>query len=230
MLSHLRELVNDPSPLLTAQDRKDATDLAETAQAFVSALKITSNEDGASVVIDEENVGVTPLAKPVLLDVGLRRIRVSKPGFKERVHTLEVAGGSDVVFNVNLEKEIHEGRLLINAGSGDSILIDGKIAGVGRWEGKLPSGGHSLQVTRPDMVPYQSEILIQDDKLRTVNVTLHPVPFSIARSTWLWIGGGAIVTAGAVVGAILLFRPEQEPAVQGTLPPGTVQLSFGGRR
>jgi hypothetical protein len=228
MLNTIDALLKDESPLLTEADRKEAADLAQTAQAFVSPLKLTVSEGSATVFIDDEEVGSTPLEKPVLLDVGTRKIRITKPGFKEVVRSEEVAGGSDVVIDVKLEKEVHEGRLRIVAGPKDSIVLDGKVVGVGRYEGVVPSGDHALRVTAPGMADYKADVHVQDDKLRELRVSLTPLPASGGSLTWLWIAGGAVLVAGAVVGGVFLFQPTQEPAVKGTLPPGTVQLSFGG--
>ena len=212
---------------LTEQDREEAAALIKAVKPFVSTLKVAVSEAGADVLVDDEKVGTSPLKEPALVDVGKRTIIVRKPGFKDFVRVEQVAGGTDLTIVAKLVKEVHRGRVVIEAGPGDLITIDGKMVGRGRWEGELPSGGHSLRVTAPGMATHQSEILVQDDKSRRIPIALNPLPKSDA-ATWLWVAGGAALVAGAIIGGAVLFQPSDAPQTQGTL--GTFPLSFGGRR
>lgn len=229
MLATIRRYRKEAGAILTEEEQLQATEIIKTVEAFVSAMKLRSNEDGAEIFVDEEKVGVTPVAEPIYVDVGARKIRLKKPGFKDTLITREVTGGGEFTLDVTLDKEIHRGRVLVIAGAKDLILIDGKAVGQGRYEGSLPSGGHTLRVTSQGMTPYQSEVVIQDDQLRRVDVTLAAVPRD-ATKTVLWIVGGAALAAGAAVGGAFLFKPSNTPPVEGTINPGTVQLGFGGRR
>jgi hypothetical protein len=197
-------------------------------------MKLTVSEEGAEVFVDDEKVGESPLHGPVVVDVGARKIHVTKQGFKDFNLTKEVTGGGEFTLDVVLDKEIHRGRLAVNAGTNDILSLDGHVIGKGSWEGSLPSGGHTLKVTGEGMVPYQSEVVIQDDKARRVDVTLTPVPRD-ATKTVLWIVGGAVLVAGASVGGYFLFKPQSGSPVVGTLNTGNTPVApmafhFGGRR
>ena len=230
MLATIRRYRKEAGAVLTEEEQTQATEIIKTVEAFVSALKLRANEDGAEVLIDEEKVAVTPVTEPLFIDVGTRKIRLKKPGFKDALITREITGGGEVTLDVQIEKEIHRGRLVVKAGANDIIFVDGKVIGKSTWEGSLPSGGHTLRVTSQGMTPYQSEVVIQDDQLRRVDVTLLAVPRD-ATKTVLWIVGGAALAAGAAVGGAFLFKPSSQPAVEGSITPGTVQLGyFGGRR
>lgn len=229
MLVTLRKLLADGGPLLTEQDRKDADDLAKTVESFVSKLSLVVNEPGAKIVIDGEEVGATPLGEPLLVDVGPRKVRIEKAGFVTIERTVEVAGGGTMALELSMVKEVHEGRLVVVAAEGDIIAIDGKVVGQGRYEGVLPSGGHTLRVSAEGMMTYQSEVVLKDNERRQVPVTLNPVPRDMTE-TILWIAGGVVLAAGATVGGILLFQPTEKDAVDGSITPGVVQLHFGGRR
>jgi len=230
MLSTIRRYEKEAADMLTETEREQAREIIKTVEAFVSELDLRVNEEGAEVYVDDELAGTTPLAEPLIVNVGNRRIRVAKPGFKESVVTREITGGGTVVIQVDLEEEVHRGRLIVTAGTSDDITIDGKPVGRGRWEGWLPSGGHSLRVTAEGMQAYQSEVLIQDDQVRRIDVTLNPLPKSSTTATVLWIVGGAAVAAGAVVGGVYLFKPSSPEPTPGTINPHLVQLSLGGRR
>jgi hypothetical protein len=228
MLATIDRLLKDGGPLLTEQDRTDAAAIVKTVKEFVSPLKLTVNEPGAQVFVDGELVGTTPLPETVLVDVGSRKIRVTKPGYKEVERAVTVVGVSDVAIDVKLRKEVHRGRLIVTAGAKDLIAIDGKVVGQGRFEGSLPSGGHTLRVTAPGMASYQSEVVLKDEQTRSVPVSLNPLPSSSDASKWLWVAGGAALLTGAIVGSAFLFQ--ENKGVPGTLNPEPLPLSFGGGR
>jgi hypothetical protein len=228
MLATIDRLLKEGGPLLTEQDRTDAAEIVKTVKEFVSPLKLTVNEPGAQVLVDGEVVGTTPLTETVLVDVGSRKIRVTKPGYKDVERAVTVVGASDVAIDVKLRKEVHRGRLVVTAGPKDLIAIDGKVVGQGRFEGSLPSGGHTLRVTAPGMAMYQSEVVLKDEQTRSVPVSLNPLPSSSDASKWLWVAGGAALLTGAIVGSVFLFQPNE--GVPGTLRAAPVELSFGGGR
>ena len=226
VLAALEKYQKEGGALLTEQDKQDATDLTATVRTLVSSLKVTVNEPGAEVFVDDEKIGTTPLPGPVMIDVGSRKIRVSKPGFKEFVKVEAVAGAGDVSITADLAKEIHQGHLVVEAGPKDAIFVDGKAVGIGKWEGVLPSGGHSLRITAPGMIAYQSEVNIQDDKLRRLPITLEEQKGGGIPTRWLLIGGGSIVLIGGVVATVILTRPTSDP-VNGTIEPGFIPVRFG---
>jgi hypothetical protein len=214
---------------LTDADRSEVDRYLAELRPFVGTVQVTANQDGATVFVDEEAVGSTPLAAPLQLDIGSRQIRISKNGFKDWSAAISVRGVETMTVEGRLDPIVHEGRLLVRAGDHDAIDIDGQPVGTGRFDGPLPSGGHQLRVQGDGMSPFQSEVLIQDDQTRTIEVTLqhasHAVPL------WAWIAGGAVVVAGATVGGYFLFKPKDEvgPPTLGSINPGTVTLSFGRR-
>jgi hypothetical protein len=229
MLADIQRYRTEAAALLSDDEKAQSVEIIKTVEAFVSRMKLTASEDGAEVFIDDEKVGETPLPGPVIVDVGARKIRLTKKGFKEALVTKEVTGGGELTVIVDIEKEIHRGRLAVNAGPNDILSLDGKVIGKEHWEGSLQSGGHTLKVTAQGMLPYQSEVVIQDEKARRVDVTLTPVPRD-ATKTVLWIVGGAALAAGAAVGGFFLFKPQTAQPAVGTISPGTVALSFGGGR
>jgi hypothetical protein len=211
---------------LTEQDRKDAKDVQSVLLTLISSMKLLVSEPEAEVFVDDEKVGTAPLAAPVRIDVGKRTIRVHKPGFKDFEETRQVEGGTEFTLTARLVKEVHQGQVIIEAGAKDLIALDGKVVAQGRWEGALGSGGHSLRVTAPGMATFQTELLVEDNKTRRIPVNLNPLPRSGEGATWAWIAGGAALVAGAVIGGVILSRPSDQPAVNGTI--GSISLSYRG--
>jgi hypothetical protein len=227
LLSLLEELKKEGSSVLLEEDWKMIAALEQSVGALVSPLQLTVNEAGAEVSIDDAPVGKTPLAGRVLMDGGPRKIRIVKPGFKEVVRVEQVAPGAPTSLQIVLEPLVHSGKLSVVAAAHDRITLDGKLVGEGRWEGTVQSGNHTLRVAAPGMVPYQADIVIQDEQLNRVQVGLTPAAGS-GLPVWAWVAGGVAVAAGLVIGGVFALKPDPEPLVQGTLGP-TLPTSFGGR-
>jgi hypothetical protein len=128
-----------------------------------------------------------------------------------------------MTIDVTLAREIHEGRIVVNAGPSDAIQLDGTPVAVGHWESTAKSGGHFLRVTSRGMQPYQTEVVVQDDETRHIDVTLVPVARG-GLPTWAWVTGGAVLVAGAAIGGYFLLKPHDDTAapIAGTM--GSVPL------
>src|SRR5581483_9672467 len=122
--------------------------------------------------VDDEAMGTSPLAAPVVLDLGERHVRVVKEGFKTYKRAVMVGGAADVTIDVPLEREVHEGHVVVEGPPGAAIFIDDRQVGTGKADVTVPAGGHQLRVTAAGMRPYQSEVVIQDRETRSLDVVL----------------------------------------------------------
>jgi hypothetical protein len=216
---------------LTAEELAEAKVLLDTVRAFISDVTFKVVPDGATITVDDQPIGVSPLPGPVQIEMGQRRLKVSKPGFQDFSAAQSFTGGAATSVEIALQAVVHEGKLRIIAGPGDVIRVDGNVVGTGEWEGTLPSGAHSVAVTGEGKRPYQSEAVVQDNQGSTLRVALDPESSAGGGGdlTWLWVAGGAVAAAGLGVGAYFMFKPEDEgppPPILGTLNPGAVPLSF----
>lgn len=207
---------------LSDAKRQRADEIVKTVRGFVSQFQLQVDQPGADVVVDGERIGVTPLPEHTTLDVGKRHIEIRKDGYEPHVSDLTAPGGQTVALVVRLRKEIHRGRLLIAAGTDHFIRLDGVMVGRGTWEGTLRSGSHTLRVTAPGKLPHQSEVVVADDSARRIEVAL--VDEGVSTSTIVWIVGGVSLAAVAAVSSAVLYEPASPDKVQGTIPPGSVQL------
>lgn len=172
----LKRYSNEGGALVTQKERDDVSDLVKTLEPFTVALAIEVNEPDAEIEVDDVLVGKSPLASRVVVDIGQRRIRVRKEGFREAVVPAPIGGGSEQTVTVKIERELHEGKLAIQAPLGALVVIDGKQLGTGKGteplETTLTSGGHTLRVTAPGMRVYEREVVVQDNETRAVEVVL----------------------------------------------------------
>jgi hypothetical protein len=161
--------------LLSDADRTEAKELLEAIESFTVQLKLSVNEAGAEIAIDGERVGTAPLPGPLVVDIGTRDVSVKKLGFKPFHASVPVGGQQQAALQVTLLPELHEGELSVTVRQGGAISIDGKVVGHNSFTGKLKSGGHTLRVEAAGMRPYQSEVVVQDDEKRGVDVVLEAI-------------------------------------------------------
>jgi hypothetical protein len=67
----------------------------------VASVEISTNVEGAQVLIDDVPVGTSPLKGPVLVNSGPRRISVSKAGYGTTARNVTVAGGDRVKISLD---------------------------------------------------------------------------------------------------------------------------------
>lgn len=81
-----------------------AADLQMIA-ARTAMLRVETNVDGAQIIIDDVEVGTSPMADPLLLDAGDHRMTLRKAGFNAADSRLTLAGGDNTSTRVNLVPE-----------------------------------------------------------------------------------------------------------------------------
>jgi len=225
----LRQYLDEGHSLITEADRADANALLQTIVPLLADANIDASEPDASVYVDGEFAGKTPIGHAIRLDLGQRKIRVEKPGFVAYEETINVGGGSAIAVIVKLPKEVHEGRLRVVSDGGARIRIDGQDMGFGVWTGKLPSGSHTIDVAATGKQPYHSEVTLSDNQTKTLKAMLEDRRESNSGfdTTWIWVAGSALLATGLSIAGYYQFGPEHQtpnPPV-GTLSPGQVQLS-----
>jgi hypothetical protein len=233
-LGLIRSYLKDGGTLLTDQDRSDADAAVKAMEPLTSTVDLKAPETGAEVIFDDESVGMTPM-ESMLVDIGVHKIRIHKDGFKDFVSDVTVTGNAHVPVEAMLSPIVHEGKVHVRAGEKDAITVDGEPVGVGTWSGTLKSGGHTLRVTgADDMLPYQTEVLLEDDQNRNIDVTLNPKPHT-GVPAWAWIVGGVVVAGGLGTGGYFLFRQggpfnpnAQYTGPAGNLGNGIAYASAGG--
>jgi hypothetical protein len=224
----LRDYIASDSPLLSPADRAQAAEFMTATAPLVAEVTLTSNVAGSEIVVDDETVGVTPLKAPFTVDLGAHKLRVKHDGYREAVLERSLDNAAPVNIAVTLVAIPIVGRVVVTAGAADSILLDGAVKSVGRYDQDMAPGSHVLRVTHDGMVPYESHLEVVAGERRAFSVTLVPVKSGIP--TWLWFAGGAVAAAGAGVGGYFLFRPATAvppPAGEGSLEPRCIAV-FGG--
>ncbi len=215
---------------ISSEQRQNASDTQNALRGFYATVKLSGTPDGATVLVDGAKFGQTPLAAPLLVDLGSRTLRVELPGFEPFETTLAVAGGGELEVPVALEPtplvSAAPARLsVMTAGIEDIVAIDGKVRGSHRWEGVIAIGEHTVRVTGAHKKPYETHLQLPAGSVRSLQVTLEDE--DRRSNVWLWVAGGAAVAAGAAVGGYFLFKPDDTPGSHPVGKLSTVYLSLG---
>ncbi len=196
----------EASAEMSAEQKAEVDAALGAIHDLVGTVDLTVSEAGADVTVDTENVGTTPLAAPIVVDLGKHTLAVKKDGFEPVGRTIEIPGGNETRLSITLVRQAHAAILRIAADPEATIVIDRKELGRGLFDGTLLPGPHEVQVTEPGKKGYEARIVLGDGEVRTFQVTLegerHPV-------LWPWLAGGAAVLVGAGIGGYFLLQPHE---------------------
>ncbi len=208
------------TPGLTADERAQTQETLATIANLVGQLRLTVSEPGASVTIDGEPAGTTPLAV-VPIDIGRHVVKVEKSGFAAAQQTIEITGGTEQTVSLRLEPASREGTLMVHAPEDASITVDGVPRGRGLWSGTVAAGPHTVRVTASGRREHLTTVEVSPQGTRSLEVTLER-----EATRWPWVVGASVVVVGLVVGGYFVLRPDPETRLptRGTLDPGQVRL------
>lgn len=131
---------------------------------------------GATVTIDGEVAGETPLNDPIVTPPGHHVVEVTRPGYEPARTEIELEdrGVARVDLQLtpqsNLPPEL-SGILALNVSEdGATVLVDGRPF----QEGRLPVGRHRLEVTRDGFEPWSEEVEVASGGSTPIEVDLMP--------------------------------------------------------
>ncbi|MDP8998801.1 MAG: PEGA domain-containing protein [Myxococcota bacterium] len=214
----LRRYQREAGTRLSPEERAMVDDALAASSHLVATVTLTATQDGATVRVDGEPAGTTPLARPLALDLGNHTLVVEKSGFETSERTIDALGGAESAIAVTLRPQTLVARLLLTTEDEATVTIDGTVVGKGRFEGPLASGGHEVRVTESGKTAYQTHVELRVGEMRTMEVTLQG---ERSAAIWPWVVGGVAVAAGAAVGGYFLFRPQEQTTA---VPPGALGL------
>ncbi len=190
---------------MSAEQRADVEAALAAIHNLVGTVHLTVSEEGAEVSVDSELVGTTPLATPLVVDLGQHTLSVKKAGFDPAERTIEIPGGNETSLEIALVPRPRPAVLRVAADPSATIVIDRKEIVHGSFDGALAPGAHEVQVTEAGKKDYQTRVVLGDGEARSLQVTL----VNEHRTTlWPWIAGGGAVVVGASVGGYFLLRQQ----------------------
>jgi hypothetical protein len=186
----------------------------------VSTLRLTSNVDGARVVVGDKVVGTTPLA-PLRLPAGATTLSVELDGYFPAKRDVTLPGQGALSLVLELYKKSTSSLLVVRTEPmGAVVLLDGRSLGTSNptVEVSVQAGAHDVTVHKEGYVDARVPLVLDVGARREVAIPLErPVP--VTSRWWFWTGAGALIAGGLVAGIAL---STERPASRGSLTPGQI--------
>ncbi|NUQ79890.1 MAG: PEGA domain-containing protein [Polyangiaceae bacterium] len=193
--------------------------IAELRQR-ISTVTISTNIEGARVLVRNTAVGKAPLQKPVRLTAGTAEIEIDAEGYFPAKKIVELPGGSAISVHLDLFSKATTGVLAVKTSAkGAEVIIDGKRIGIAPLELNLAKGSHRVVIKHPEYRVYETSAVVEAGRTKIVNATLETP--SIVTRWWFWTTVGVVAATGAAV-AIIAVSPR--PADTGTIAPGQIEI------
>ena len=103
-LTSFEKYLADGGTKVTPSRRKSVQTSIDELRQKVGTLKITTNVDGAEILIDDRAVGASPLASPVTVNVGRRKLSASSGGYRPAQRMVDVASMAESAVTLELVK------------------------------------------------------------------------------------------------------------------------------
>lgn len=101
-LRTLQEFLSEGGTQIAPERRASVEADIQQLQARVGQVDVKVNPDGAAIFVDDEPLGTSPLALPVVVSVGRRKFSVTKPGLPPQERFLEIASGDHATLSFDL--------------------------------------------------------------------------------------------------------------------------------
>ena len=104
-MGHVERYLASGASVLSEDEKRDATQFLTAARAYVATVAVVGSVDGVEVFVDDELVGTTPFARPILVDQGEHRVRFARAGYRTAERAERAVGGAELRWAVELEPE-----------------------------------------------------------------------------------------------------------------------------
>ncbi len=142
-------------------------------QPDYSILNINSNPQGATVYIDDEKAGTTPVTtKPISAGEHSLQFRMSMYKTKTVTHNVQSGGGTQTITET---LQPNFSTVTITAPNQSEIYINNEKKGVGSWSGKLNAGDYIVEARKESHHSTKTAINVKVGE--NINKTLEaPIP------------------------------------------------------
>jgi tetratricopeptide (TPR) repeat protein len=249
---HLQYVLDNLPPSIDAERREKIVSKTQQrlndARSHVAIVKLAMSPDGASVSVDGNDLGTTPLAEPIVLDAGTHQLVAKLDGYDDVSHEINATSGSQETLRIAMVAKGSGGTAAIETGGGSdggdtaddgpslAIIIAGSVIGVGAL-----GGGIGLLVAASGKASDREDLLAALGSQSGCGGASPPAQcaeigdLSDQEGTFNTVGaimlvGGGVVLAATAVYALWPRGGDDETGVRvlPTLGPGHAGLTLNG--
>lgn len=204
-----------------AAHRREVEQTLETLQSRVGKVAVTSNLADCDVLVDDEPAGRTPLAEPILVSIGRRKITLVHEGRQPEVQYVSVAAGDTIPLAVTISDTAKPNPT--PGGPGSEPKSDGKNWITAGW---VTTGVLGAAAIGTGVGAYLESRKLSDlrDTLGTTQQQLDDKKSSVSRLALI----SDITLVGAIaVGTVTFFvsRSRDNTETRVALTPGGIQVA-----
>ncbi|MFT3772366.1 MAG: PEGA domain-containing protein [Minicystis sp.] len=103
-LTAFEQYLREGGAKVAAARKKDVQASIDELRRKVGTIKVTTNVDGAEILVDDVSVGSAPLAQPVVANVGRRKLAATASGYAPAQRVVDVASMAETAVSLELTK------------------------------------------------------------------------------------------------------------------------------
>lgn len=211
------ESIREPLEVVEGNPAKLEFKMLDSAK--VGSVRLRIPEKGASVIVDGESVGISPLKDPLRLPQGPHEISVLKPGFTPWKKNVNVFANQNTIVTVNFNEEqsladgdldeggAQDGRLwaYVTMGVGVALIGGGVFTGL---SAQSLHDDLSSKRANNELVA-QSDIELGNSLVTSTNILLITGTLALAGgATWWYLSGDADEPDGEILTGGLMPTPD----------------------
>lgn len=100
----LMQYVNEGGSEISTERRLQVDDMFAKLGERIGRIQVTTNVSGADIRIDDVSVGTSPIAEPIPVNVGTRKVSAFKAGSPEMFRVVTVAGKENLKIELRLDE------------------------------------------------------------------------------------------------------------------------------
>jgi hypothetical protein len=204
--------------VLLAAGAAEARKKREPAPDALIPVTVACATPGASIFVDGEMVGMTPLDLPVPVTPGDHTIKVTRLGFAPYIDVFSTSGKRAVTLGLELVPVSGVLRVTSNV-AGARVLVDGKYLGDAPLEAEVDAGRRAVQLQKGGYRSWEGTVETVAGQEQALEARLEELPAEINpykpppappprwyQKKWVWatVAGGALLVAGTVTTAAIL--------------------------
>jgi tetratricopeptide (TPR) repeat protein len=105
-LKAFRQYLNEGAGDIAPDRRTQVEAEVRKLEGRVGYIEVIANVEAAQVAIDDVPVGILPIKAPILVNPGVRRVSVTKPGFGTTARNVTIAGGDHAQVQLELNEAV----------------------------------------------------------------------------------------------------------------------------
>lgn len=186
---------------ISAARRADVEAALRTQRARIARLTIAVSAPGATIAIDDVEVGISPLPSAIEVDSGEHVVSARAAGHEGVRRRIRIAGGREEIVRLELlASDTPRGSIRVSSPlPAVEILIDERPVGLTPFDGTIavPVGPHRVRARRDGYLALESDVIVEAGAERELR-------FPLARDP---------AAPEAVLGTLALDLPDGERSI-----------------